>query len=75
MKGLTKKCTCITHGHRQQCGDSQRERGWGEVEVGEGGIKGERKRPDWGGGHMMQCAGDVLSCTLENCTVLLTNVT
>ena len=29
MKGLTKNHICITHGHRHQYGDSQREEGWG----------------------------------------------
>ena len=29
MKGLVKEHICINHGHRQQCGDSQREWGGG----------------------------------------------
>ena len=27
----------MTHGHRQPCGDCQREGGWGWVELGRGG--------------------------------------
>ena len=35
----------MTHRHGQQCGDSQRERAMGEVEVGKGGINGDGKGP------------------------------
>ena len=69
----------MIHRHRQQCGDSQRERGWGEVEVGKEGIHGDRKGRlsviSLGDESMMQCADDLLlSSTCETCTVLLTNV-
>ena len=37
VKGLSKEHTCITHRYRQQCGDGQRERAWGEVEEAKAG--------------------------------------
>ena len=37
-----------THACGQQCGDSQRKRGCGEVEEGERAINGGRKRLDFG---------------------------
>ena len=39
MKGLAKEHKCITHGHRQQCGDGQREGGAGLGRRGTGGGK------------------------------------
>ena len=41
MKGSSKGHICLTHRHRQQCGDGQRERGWGWGEVGKGGGNGD----------------------------------
>ena len=65
----------IIHRHRKQCGNGQRERGVGQVEVGKAGAGMERDST-WGKGHTMQRADDVLlSCTLETCMVLQTNVT
>ena len=43
MKGLAKEHICITLRHKQQCGDSKRERGWGQVEVGKGGDMGTER--------------------------------
>lgn len=44
------------------------------MEVGKGEINGDRKKLCFG--RMIQCADDVLlSCTLETCMVLGTNVT
>ena len=37
-KGLAKEHMCIAHGHREQCGDGQRE--WGGVGSGKKGAKG-----------------------------------
>ena len=40
MKGVAKDHICVTHRHRQQCGDGQREGvGWVEV-VGKGSKTG-----------------------------------
>ena len=36
MKGLVKKHMCMTHGHRQQCGDCLKEGAW--VELGKEGT-------------------------------------
>ena len=38
----------MTHRHRQQYGDSHKERRMGEVEVRDEGINGEGKRLDFG---------------------------
>ena len=58
---------CVhTHAYRyeQQHGDSQREREWGEVEVGKMGMNGEGKRLDFGCEHKIQYADDLIeSCT------------
>ena len=35
-----------TYRHRQQSGDYQREKGWGEVEEGTGGLNGVGRRLD-----------------------------
>lgn len=56
----SEKHSYITDRHRQQCGDSQRQRGW---EIGRGGKTGKmRTERDFvsGDGLMMQCADDVL---------------
>ena len=55
-----------------------REKGcWGQVEVGKGwGEMEVEKEFAWGRRCTMQCADDVsLSCTLETCMILYTNVT
>ena len=41
-KGLAKEHICITHRHRQQYGDGQREEGWG---LGRGGQREEKWGP------------------------------
>ena len=72
MKGLTKKHIYIPQRHRQQCGNSQRERGRG------GGGGGQRWRDvrvegdfAWGDGRTVRGADDVLlSCALETCMAL-----
>lgn len=66
----------MTHRHRQEYSDSQREGGWVEVEVGTGRITGDGERlGTLGGGRTMQYADDVLlSCALEPCMVVLTNI-
>ena len=38
-EALAKEHICITHRHRQWCGDGQREGEWGWVEVGKGAGK------------------------------------
>ena len=57
MKGLAKEYICITHGHRQQWGEGQREggdggwmergksRNWGHLQVSTNKIK--KKRNDY----------------------------
>ena len=37
-----------THRHRQQYGDYQRERGWGEIEESKGSANGGERRLDLG---------------------------
>ena len=48
-----KKNPYICGTQTQQYGDSKRDKGVGEVEVGTGGTNGDRKRLDFGGEHMM----------------------
>ena len=73
-------CVCIylhvAHRYRLHCGDSQRRReAGGSWTVGEGEIRGDGRRLDFGCEYAMECAGDVfLSCALETCMVLVTNV-
>ena len=63
----------MTHRHRRQIADSQREREWG----GSGQSGGKRgQKETLGAEHIMQCAGDILlSCARETSLVLLPNVT
>ena len=45
---------------KQQGGDSQRERGWGQVEGDKRGTSGDRRRLTLDGEHTIQCTDDVL---------------
>ena len=49
-----------THGHRQQDGGHQRERGVRGMKGKGGQVYGDRKRLDVGGEHTVQCTDDVL---------------
>ena len=46
-EGVEQK-TPTPHRHRQQYGNYQRERGWGEGKEGKGGINGDGRRLDLG---------------------------
>ena len=59
----------------QQCGDSQREGSWKDAEEGKGGINGDEKQLRFGQWVHDAVADALLSCTLETCMVLLTNIT
>lgn len=73
VKGWTNTQAQLSHRHRPQCGDGQKERGWGRWRwaIGE---HGEGEKLCLGDGRAMQWAGTVLlSCTLAACMVLWSN--
>ena len=71
VKELAPKYIYITHRHRQECGDSQREKGLSRWRWAKGReMQMERDFP-WGNGCTMQHAHHfLLGCTLETCVVL-----
>ena len=59
-EGIKQKNKTNPHRYRQQYGDYQREKGWGEVEEGKTEINGDKRRLDLGGKHTIQYTDDVL---------------
>ena len=87
VKVLSKKCIYIMYihiyvyilfKHRKLYGDSQRPEGkgvGGRWRWAKWGKMGTERNFAWGSGHTVQCADAVLlSCTLDTCMILWTNV-